>query len=109
MTSFLIAICVSVISADVPVEAEILVKNVSIHDGSGQPARLGNIAIRGDQIVGVGQFESDGNPRLIDGSGLVAAPGFIDLHNHSDDPIIAAKTRSNRNFLLQGCTTVVTG
>src|SRR5205823_5292888 len=63
----------------------------------------------GDRIVAVGTFEVKGTPRLLDCAGLMIAPGFIDLHSHSDTPILAAATRNNANFLTQGVTTVVTG
>jgi N-acyl-D-aspartate/D-glutamate deacylase len=39
----------------------------------------------------------------------VIAPGFIDLHNHSDSVIVQDGTRANMNYVLQGCTTIVTG
>ena len=47
--------------------------------------------------------------RTIDCTGLVIAPGFIDLHNHSDSAIVSSAARGNVNFLMQGCTTIVTG
>ena len=60
------------------------------------------------KIVAVGGFSRQGEPedRV---RGLIVAPGFIDLHNHSDGPIVRAATRANVNFVTQGCTTVVTG
>ena len=70
---------------------------------------VGDVAIKGDKIVAVGKFEVAGSPRIIDCKGLIVAPGFIDLHSHSDSGIVQAKTRQNANFLMQGCTTVVTG
>ena len=66
-------------------------------------------AATGDKIVGVGKVRVAGTPREIDGSGLVAAPGFIDLHSHSDPEITKDRLRLNDNFLWQGVTTVVTG
>ena len=64
---------------------------------------------KGDRIVAVGKFEVAGSPRDVDCKGLIVAPGFIDLHSHSDSGIVQAKTKQNANFLMQGCTTVVTG
>ena len=72
-------------------------------------AFVGDVAIKGDRIVAVGQVRRAAGPREIDAKGLIVAPGFIDLHSHSDGPILEAKTRLNANFLTQGCTTVVTG
>ena len=69
----------------------------------------GDLAIQGERIVAIGEFNASGSPTEIDASGLVLAPGFIDLHNHSDTPITKARTRSNRNYVTQGCTTIITG
>src|SRR5262249_39622234 len=69
----------------------------------------GDLALRGDRIVGVGEFQVRGTPRVLDGKGLVAAPGFIDLHTHSDRTLLEPRTRANLCYLLQGVTTVVTG
>lgn len=91
------------------IEADAVIQEVTIHDGSGAAAVTGDIAVRGERIVALGRFSVAGTPRRIDGRGLVAAPGFIDLHTHSDSAITRNTTRLNRNYLTQGVTTVVTG
>jgi N-acyl-D-aspartate/D-glutamate deacylase len=96
-------------AADVPVDADILLQGATIHDGAGSPATVGDVAIRGDKIVAVGKFAAGRVGRTIDCTGLVVAPGFIDLHNHSDRQVIDRRTRAVVNYLLQGCTTIVTG
>ncbi|HUG18011.1 MAG TPA: D-aminoacylase [Planctomycetaceae bacterium] len=100
---------VSVLDAQEPVEIDVLLKNGTILDGTGSPRFVGNVGLAGDKIVGIGEFEFSGVPFTVDCSGLVIAPGFIDLHNHSDWNIVTPEMRSNLNFLTQGCTTVVTG
>ena len=97
-----------VVAAD-PVAADVVLKDAILVDGSGAPRTTGSVAIKGDRIVAIGDFEVTGVPYTLDCSGLIVAPGFIDLHNHSDAPILKPETRSNLNFLMQGCTTVVTG
>jgi N-acyl-D-aspartate/D-glutamate deacylase len=92
-----------------PVVADVVIRNATLYDGSSEPGRRGDIAISRARIVGVGSFTLKGQARVIDGTGLIVAPGFIDLHTHSDYPLQAPLTRNNRNYLTQGVTTVVTG
>jgi N-acyl-D-amino-acid deacylase len=108
-TLFVSLLCCAFAVADDPVEADILLKNGTIVDGTGEAAYLGDVAIKGDRIVGVGRVEVAGHPQQFDCTGLIIVPGFIDLHNHSDRAIVQPETRANVNFLLQGCTTIVTG
>jgi N-acyl-D-amino-acid deacylase len=89
--------------------ADILLKNGTIYDGSGKAAVRGDVAIRGNRILAVGKFRGGTVNMQLDCKGLVIAPGFIDLHNHSDRQVISPKTRGNVNYLMQGCTTVLTG
>src|SRR5262245_5071499 len=92
-----------------PVQADVVVRGATLYDGSGKPGVVGDLAVRGDRIVAVGKFDVAGTPRVIDGRDLVIAPGFIDLHTHSDTPLTKEATRANLNYLTQGVTTVVTG
>ncbi len=91
------------------VAADVVLKGGTLIDGTGAPARRADVAVRGDRIVAVGSFPIDPRRKVIDVSSLVVAPGFIDLHTHSDDGITEARTRLNLNYLTQGVTTVVTG
>jgi N-acyl-D-amino-acid deacylase len=100
-------------SADpAPKQMDVVVRNVTIYDGSGKPGVKGDIALAGERIVAIGTFEIVGKPKIIDGEGLIAAPGFIDLHNHADigsPSITAAAGRPIKSYLMQGVTLVVTG
>lgn len=89
-------------------EADVVIRGATIVDGTGKDGVVGDLAIRGDTIVAVGEWTGAAKT-TIDGKGLVAAPGFIDLHNHSDTSILAEATRDNYNYTSQGCTTIVTG
>src|SRR5437660_8231379 len=96
-------------AADPAVQADIVLRGATLYDGTGQPGRKGDLALRGERIVAVGTFTVAGQPKILDGTGLVVAPGFIDLHTHSDTALIQPATRANLCYLLQGVTTVVTG
>lgn len=102
-------VALALLASEPAVEADVVIRGATIVDGTGKPAYRGNLAIRGERIVGVGAFQVAGQPRVIDGTGLVVAPGFIDLHTHSDTQLGLPATRANLNYLLQGVTTVVTG
>jgi N-acyl-D-aspartate/D-glutamate deacylase len=92
-----------------PIEADVVLKGGRIHDGQGKTENIGDVALKGDKIVAVGTFEVGGKPKVIDVKGLIVAPGFIDLHTHSDYPLLRDVTRQNVAYLTQGVTTVVTG
>ena len=85
---------------------DIVVRNGSLIDGTGAPARRADVAISGGRIVEVGDVPGAAT-RTIDASGLVVAPGFIDPHTHYDAQICwdGATTPSS----WHGVTTVVMG
>src|SRR5262245_7433853 len=88
------------------VRADLVLKGGTLIDGTGAPARQADVAVNGGRIAAVGSFEVAAGTRIIDIKSRVVAPGFIDLHTHSDPKIGETNTRLNRNYLVQGVTTV---
>src|SRR5207248_5205112 len=65
-------------------EYDLLIVGGHILDGSGNPWSSGAVAVRDGKIAAVGHLVNPTAKRVIDATGLVVAPGFIDLHGHSD-------------------------
>jgi len=84
---------------------DVVIRGGRIIDGTGAPAVEGDIAILGHRIAAVGQFPGKGREE-INASGLVVAPGFIDVHSPSED---VTDIPAGENFLRMGVTTIVTG
>ena len=88
---------------------DLVIRGGTVIDGTGAAARRADLGIRGDRIVAIGTIDDDNGGRVVDATGLIVAPGFIDLHTHADHSILEPETRSNRNYQAQGVTTIVTG
>jgi N-acyl-D-amino-acid deacylase len=87
--------------------ADILIKNAKILDGTGNSWFYGDIAVSGGKIVQIGRLASWNAKKVIDATGLVAAPGFIDVHTHIEGDEV--KNPEATNFIYDGVTTVITG
>jgi N-acyl-D-aspartate/D-glutamate deacylase len=95
-----------------PTPIDVLVVNARVVDGTGAPARDGGVAVAGGQVLEV--LDPAGATaavprarRVIDARGRVIAPGFIDLHSHSDMPLVTDGNAQSK--IRQGVTTEVIG
>src|SRR5215831_13971953 len=86
---------------------DIIVRNGHIIDGSGNPWYSGDIAVQGDRIVAIGKLDNARARRVIDASGLVVAPGFIDMLGQSEFSLLVDNRAISK--LSQGITTEITG
>ncbi len=88
--------------------ASLVIAGGMIVDGEGGPPRAGTVVISGNAIVSVGE---GGRAALdtIDATGLVVAPGFIDVHSHTPPAIAQQPMRLNEGVVRQGVTTVFGG
>ena len=86
----------------------ILLVNGTVIDGSGAPARAVSVRIRGERIAQVGaSLQAVDGDEVIDVSGLVVVPGFIDVHSHADRGL---EEHSNaESQVMQGITTALVG
>ncbi|MBS7249677.1 MAG: D-aminoacylase [Candidatus Freyarchaeota archaeon] len=86
---------------------DIVVENARIIDGTGNPWFKGELGITGEKIAEMDRSISTRGERVIDAKGLIVAPGFIDVHTHSDATLLME--RSALNYISQGVTTSVIG
>ena len=86
---------------------DVVIKDGLVVDGLGTPGRVADIGIVGDAIVRIGRIPSAGGAMVIPARGMVVAPGFIDVHNHTDTAILV-NPRAESD-IRQGVTTIVAG
>lgn len=102
------AIALSSLSAAcVAAPPSILVTGARVVDGTGTPGRLASVRIEGDLIAAVGDLAPRTGEQVIDASGQVLSPGFIDTHSHHDYGLF--EQPDARPVVSQGITTIIVG
>ena len=86
---------------------DVLITGGDVLDGTGAAAVRADVGIRGDRVVEVGSLAGRAATRTIDATGRVVTPGFIDLHTHSEMPLISDGTAQSK--VRQGVTLDITG
>jgi N-acyl-D-amino-acid deacylase len=86
---------------------DMLVTNGRIINGTGNPWFKGDIAIQNGKIVKIGKVSTSNSRKIIDAEKLIVAPGFIDIHSHSDIVWLERPTADEK--VLQGVTTELIG
>ena len=86
---------------------DILFTNARVVDGTGAPWFAADVAVQGGKIAAVGRLDAASAARVIDASGLVLAPGFIDLLGQSEYNVLVDPRAASK--VTQGITTEVTG
>jgi N-acyl-D-aspartate/D-glutamate deacylase len=109
MTSALLLVALSTACGRTSAQApyDVVIAGGSVLNGDGTPAVTADVGIRDGRIATIGDLKTAQARQRIDAAGLTVAPGFIDMHNHSDYTIrVEPKAES---MIRQGVTTMVLG
>lgn len=104
MTFIWMLIFVSFVSAQ---NQAIVIKNALVIDGSGQKAFPADVRFKDGKIVKIGSIKPEKTDETIDAGGKILAPGFIDIHNHSESGLLREGAAANQ--VSQGITTIAVG
>ena len=85
---------------------DLVITGGQVLDGLGAPATVRDVAIKDGRIAAVGRIGKTSAREVIDATGLVVAPGFIDVHTHADD---ITEHPDAENFIRMGVTTIIAG
>lgn len=87
-------------------EYDLVITNGRIVDGTGNPWFYGSVAIRDGRIAAIGRVDPKNAREVIDAKGQIVAPGFIDVHAHTENVYDQPMAE---NFVRMGVTTLITG
>src|SRR5438876_8121865 len=93
--------------AQKPLNFDVIIKGGTLYEGTGAEPRHVDLAIRGDRIVGLGDFKSVKAKTVIDANGLAVAPGFINMLSWSNESLI--QDGRSQSEIRQGVTTEIMG
>jgi N-acyl-D-aspartate/D-glutamate deacylase len=96
-------------SCSSPEPYDVVLVGGTVVDGSGAPSRRADVGVHEGTIVKIGDLSGAEEAKRIDVTGLVVAPGFIDVHSHTAEAIAVEDKRWNEGVLRMGVTTVVGG
>jgi N-acyl-D-amino-acid deacylase len=86
---------------------QLIVKGGTVVDGTGKPARVADVGVSDGIVTALGHLDRQQAHRSLLADGLVVAPGFVDIHSHSDVTILINPRAESK--IRQGITTEVTG
>ena len=103
----LLLLAITISSCSSPTTYDILIKNGTIADGSGNPTYVGSVAINADTIAAIGDLKNAKGNLEIDATGLVVAPGFINMLSWATESLI--EDGKSQGDIRQGVTLEVFG
>jgi N-acyl-D-amino-acid deacylase len=104
---FLLLLVITISSCSSPTTYDILIKNGTIADGSGNTTYIGSVAINADTIAAIGILKNAKGHLEIDATGLVVAPGFINMLSWATESLI--EDGKSQSDIRQGVTLEVFG
>ena len=90
-----------------PAPFDIVIKGGTLYDGTGGNPRVTDVAIRGDRIVGIGDFKAASAKATVDAKGMAVAPGFINMLSWSTESLI--QDGRSQSEIREGVTTEIMG
>lgn len=107
MLSITFSTAMATMPRSVKTDIDLLIAGGRIVDGTGNPWFYGDVAVRDGKVVEIGKINRGRAAKVIDATGRIVAPGFIDVHGHVEGNLDA--TPLAENFLQMGVTSVITG
>ena len=86
---------------------DVLIQNGRVMDGSGNPWLAADVGIRAGRIAAVGRLQGASAATVIDATGRLVTPGFIDVHSHAAEGLVQPALQQGQPLLAQGVTTIV--
>ncbi|HVR71482.1 MAG TPA: D-aminoacylase [Vicinamibacteria bacterium] len=102
----LATLCALLIAAPAP-EFDLLVRGGRVVDGTGNPSYRADVGVKDGRIAALGALGDRTAARTIDAGGLVVAPGFVDIHNHSDETLLV--DGDAESMVRMGVTSMILG
>jgi N-acyl-D-amino-acid deacylase len=100
------ALCAAVLAAAAP-DFDLILRGGRVVDGTGNPSYRADVAVKQGRIAAIGALADKTAARTIDARGLVVAPGFVDIHNHSDETLLV--DGGAESMVRQGVTSMILG
>jgi len=106
-TTLIVALAIAGVAQSRTKSFDVIIKNGTVYDGTGRPARRADVGIEKDRISVVGDLSRATAPTIVDAQGFAVAPGFINMLAHSESSLIVDPRSLSE--LKQGVTTQIFG